>query len=385
MPPVPIREGAKQAVTRLRLSRPEGDLIVRRAYAGNGKTQLTVESPEGAKYARPQEMLDGLIGAIGFDPHAFTRLDQRKQAEQLRRLVGLDFSELQTARAQAYERRTAVNREVATLKAKLAALPKHDDAPEAEASLAELMTEMRRREAINKENAKAREDWDDAENRVTTLNDEVEQRKAELKLAQERLAQAVEARDNAVTKAEALRVKAVDLLDADVAEMQRRIESVGETNAKVRANRDRAEVERLLADAVDASEKLSAEIEACDSDRNSLMAAAAWPVEGLGFDEFGGVTFHGRPFAQASSAEQLRVSLAMGMALNPQLRVLIIRDGSLIDDDTMSVIRDAVAANDFQVWVEVVRPDGRGCSVVIEEGQVTDTIAAHAESEAVAT
>ncbi|NGZ99664.1 hypothetical protein G5V59_02720 [Nocardioides sp. W3-2-3] len=47
------------------------------------------------------------------------------------------------------------------------------------------------------------------------------------------------------------------------------------------------------------------------------LAKATFPVDGLGFDD-DGVTYQGVPFAQASSAEQIRVSLAMAMSLNPQ-------------------------------------------------------------------
>ena len=43
------------------------------------------------------------------------------------------------------------------------------------------------------------------------------------------------------------------------------------------------------------------------------------------------VTYNNVPFDQCSSSEQLRVSLAMGLALNPKLKVILIRDGSLLD------------------------------------------------------
>ena len=98
------------------------------------------------------------------------------------------------------------------------------------------------------------------------------------------------------------------------------------------------------------------------------MAEAAWPVDGLGFDESTGVvTFNGRPFSQASSAEQIRVSLAMGMSANAGLRTLFIRDGSLLDGDTMATIKQQVEAKGYQVFVEVVKSDD--CSLVISEGR----------------
>ena len=59
------------------------------------------------------------------------------------------------------------------------------------------------------------------------------------------------------------------------------------------------------------------------------------PVEGLGFGA-GIVTFNGLPFDQASTAEQLRVSVAIAMAANPKLRVLRIKHGNDLDADNLA-------------------------------------------------
>ena len=59
----------------------------------------------------------------------------------------------------------------------------------------------------------------------------------------------------------------------------------------------------------------------------------------------------------------------MGMALNPKLRVLMIKDGSLLDADSLQAIRDQVAEGDFQLWLEIVNPDDP-TAVIIEDGQV---------------
>ena len=91
-------------------------------------------------------------------------------------------------------------------------------------------------------------------------------------------------------------------------------------------------------------------------------------MDGLGFDE-DGVTYNGIPFAQASSAEQIRVSLAMAMALNPELKVLRIKDGSLLDGDAMEAIREQIVERDFQLWIERVGDADAG-AVIIEDGEV---------------
>lgn len=79
--------------------------------------------------------------------------------------------------------------------------------------------------------------------------------------------------------------------------------------------------------------------------------------------------FNGVPFVQASAAERLKVSVAMAMALNPELRVICIRDASLLDDDSKRALMALAEEHDYQIWYEVVG-DGGEVGVVIEDGEV---------------
>jgi len=92
------------------------------------------------------------------------------------------------------------------------------------------------------------------------------------------------------------------------------------------------------------------------------------PVEGLAFDP-DGVTYQGVPFSQCSAAEQMRVSMAVALAMNPSLRVCLIRDGSLLDSDSLEIIREMAEAADAQVWLERVS-EGADCQVIIEDGAI---------------
>ncbi|TXH49489.1 MAG: hypothetical protein E6Q97_22580 [Desulfurellales bacterium] len=94
------------------------------------------------------------------------------------------------------------------------------------------------------------------------------------------------------------------------------------------------------------------------------------PIPGLGFSE-SEVTLNGIPLSQSSSAEQLRVGLAIAIAANPNMKVMLIRDGSLLDDDSLRLVEESAKAAGAQVWVEMVGRDGQ-CSVVIEDGAVKE-------------
>ena len=61
----------------------------------------------------------------------------------------------------------------------------------------------------------------------------------------------------------------------------------------------------------------------------------------------------------------------MAMALNPELRVIRILDGSLLDRDNLALIAEAAAEHDYQVWIERVSDDSP-TAVVIEDGEVVE-------------
>ena len=116
---------------------------------------------------------------------------------------------------------------------------------------------------------------------------------------------------------------------------------------------------------------MTEQIEKWEEKKKDVLNSIQWPINGLGFDTAGGVTFDGIPFEQCSSAEQLRVSVAIGLALNPKLKILLIRDGSLLDDNSLAAIANQAAEADAQVWIERVG-DKDPTAVVIEDGSVRE-------------
>jgi hypothetical protein len=340
----PIRDGEDHAMVELDL----GELLVTRHWEGD-KTTLRVESG-GARYPSPQAMLNALVGRLSFDPLEFTRLSGREQLAALLELVDLDIDldAIAAERGQLYEQRTEIGREGKRLDGHLATLGRVEDAPAAEESASQLISEMRAAEAlIQRQQADVfdRGAWG---HKIDALEDQLAEARAELAKAEERIA------GHQPTP--------------DVKALEERLDQVEATNAAVRRNAERAQVGQDLTKHRAAYEQLTYEINELDQRKAAALAAAQFPVDGLGFDEQG-VTFHGIPFSQASAAEQIRVSLGMAMALNPKLRVIRILDGSLLDGDNLALIEEMAKANDYQIWVERVG-DADAAAVIIEDGEV---------------
>ena len=162
-------------------------------------------------------------------------------------------------------------------------------------------------------------------------------------------------------RAEAARVAAAANRDAQ------RI--ADETNAKVRANAARAQQAAKVKELRAAYSAKTAEIEGIDTERTAMLAAATFPVAGLGFGNDGGITFGGFPLAQASGADRVRVAMGIALAANPTIRVVLIRDAALLDDDSMALVAALADEAGAQVWLERVRTDDTG-AVIVTDGAV---------------
>lgn len=369
-PTEPIRRGEAKARVSVEL---DDGMVVERRWTASG-SRLEVRTKEGAVFKTPQKLLDGLVGKLSFDPLAFLRLKPQEQAETLRRLAGVDFSLLDGKRRAAYDARTGANRQVAQLRARLAAMPEVE-APAELVSAPELLAEQQRRSEVRTANERKREKLEEARRSFQRLLDDIERFKAEAaKLEQELLvarntvARLERARDEEREQGSALRAEVEQLVDPDLQEIPAKLREVEQVNERVRAKRARAAAAGELAQAEAEAAKLEAEIAGVDEQKAEALRQAHFPVDGLAFTE-AGVTLGGLPLEQASSAEQLRVSLAMGIALNPKLKVLLIRDGSLLDEASLRLVAEMAERSGVQVWIEIVSTEGAG-GVVIEDGQV---------------
>ena len=382
-PPKVIREGERAAKVVLELE----DIIVERRWTANDRSTLEVRSKEGAKYPSPQSMLDRLVGDLSFDPLAFIRLPAEKQVHTFARLVGFDLGEWEARRRGVFDERTAVNRELSSLQARLAAAPKPEGDPKPVdpnallEEMGQLMEKDRQRALAERTVDAAQAALADGARELARANDNIARLEREL----------VEAREAALGWESGNGRRAERLLDAKKAldawpdtapemdRVKRELAGVERTNALARQAADHAalagDVERRAA----SSKLLTDRIAELDVQRTSTMAAAKLPVEGLGFGE-AGLTLNGIPIEQASTSEQLKVSVAMGLALNPKLRVLLVRDASLLDPASMETLTRMAAEADAQVWCEVVGDAGVG--IVIEDGAVRAAPAASEDGPA---
>jgi energy-coupling factor transporter ATP-binding protein EcfA2 len=382
----PIRRGATEAHIKLDL----GQLKVTRTFkavdGGHYTTTITVENDEGARFPSPQKVLDSLLGELSFDPLAFTRMKPADQFETLKRFVpGIDFAAIAAANKTDYDKRTDANRRAKELRAQAAGLALPQEQIPGRIDEAKLVADL---EAAGEHNAdierrRARRQQAQADiDRQTEIAAAYRANAAELR-------RKADAEDAKAAEHEAsvagLKVKleeAPALPDPiDTTALRDSISQARTVNERIdRAQRARQERERLTREATEfeaQSAALTAAIKKRDDDKTAAIATAQMPIEGVGFGD-GHVLMRGVPFDQASDAEQLRASIAIAAAMNPKLRVIRVRDGSLLDDDAMVLLAEFANAHDLQIWIERVDSSGR-VGFVLEDGHLKSDAAADAK------
>jgi hypothetical protein len=362
-PVKPVRQGEEMAIIRLDL----GEIVVTRIFTDDGTTRLKVTNADGsATFSSGQTMLDQLVGHISFDPLAFARLKPEEQADELRKLVDIDIDLDEFAQAQKadYQERRDINRDAKALEARLDAIPlvdKPETLPDRQALVDELTNAAEHNSAVQRENERrlaVRHKKGGLVDQIGVLED----RLADLKAQAQKVGEEIAGFDESPVPH-----------PVDVDELRERIAQADQIAAIAQQIREREGLTTQHAELVTKSDQLSARMNEREARRKAAIAAAKMPVEGLALeideDNRLSVTLNGIPFSQASSAEQLKVSTAIAMAANPKLRVLRVKDGSLLDKNSLATLRQMAADNDFQIWGEFVG-EGEGVGVIMESGKV---------------
>lgn len=407
-----LRRGEKRGHVTIDL----GDFKLTRTWKRNDNGRLKIEAGAGVKAPTTQKLLDKLYERIAFDPFAWalkgrTGPGQKEQREDLIRIAKLpiDLEGNMRDRAARYAERREVGRERDALKARAEAIPEPPEGtPDEAVDVGELVVDFQEAVRRNSEHRALLRDVDEAARHLQRAEEIVEQEKAsraarladmereyaawleEVEREKKRRERAIKEFKDAGPAAIGTKIEAVERAQkaleeareaadeapevVDTEAIKERIDTAKETNARVAQKRDKRELQAAHEKTAEQYEYLSAEIEKLDAERTTALENAELPIPGLGFDD-DGVTLDGIPFNQLAQSVRLRISVAMAMALNrpenggPNLRVMLVRDGALLDEEHLAMLIAMCKEKDYQVWIETVGENAQ-CSIVMEDGAV---------------
>lgn len=359
VPEKPIRDGADKGVINIDLGAYKVTRTFKAKEDGSFTKAVTITTADGIKASNPTEILKGIVGDLTFDPLAFVDMKPDAQVKALRSLVpGFDFAANDKAIKDAFEARTAVNRRVGELEVQVSAIEVPEDAPLAAVSFSDLTDELQaaldHNSSVDRMERQAREH----ENTVRVTEELVADLKSRLKEAEQALE---ELRD--IELGEIPERKDIDAIRERIGDVER----LNGLHAKrARKEQLQAELDQKLAE----SAALTEQVEAGRKAAADAVRAAQLPVEGLEITE-DSILLNGQPFSQASGAGQLRASVAIAAAMSPKLRIIRVREGSLLDRESMALLAGFAELHDMQIWVETVASD-RPSAIVIEDGHVLE-------------
>jgi len=343
----PIREGEEEAEVVLEID----NFIVSRYWKNNKTSKLTiVDKNVGIIPKSPQSVLDSFIGKLAFDPLEFSQLDSREQRDLLFEALGLKkiLKKIDEKRNFFYEKRGVINKDIKTFEGQLKGLkqPKKD-LPKKIISISDLSKKLEKSKEFNYE-------LDLYKNKIKENLEAIKNLKFELK--------------NRETDIKILKEKVKGLKPLNTVLLREDIENAEKLNTEIREAEKYIQIEKYKIEKEAESKKLTKDITDLDKNKLKLLKEKEMPIKGLTIDEVE-VSYKNIPFNQLSSSEQLKVSMAMAMAMNPKLRVIRITDGSLLDDDNMKVIEDMASKFDYQIWLERVAVD-EFADIVLVDGEI---------------
>lgn len=388
LPPSLIRQGQKRGHIRIETNT---HIITRRLDDKGGALQIEAKDTNTLVKA-PDDWLEAIAGELGFDPLKFMRLKPEEQFAVLKTLVPLDedVDQLENQNADDAETITKRKAEMKRLEATREHITVDSALPEQPIDIDALLAEARAVGAHNREieeQERTRENERRERDQFVRSIEDRTQRINQLRAELDRLDKANEAESQELGKRNAA-ISAWEPLPAlkDRAKLDDQISEASSTNNRITTNNtnreQRAKFDAEIEGIRDELETLSDTIRERKLTISRTLEKAKFPIPGLSFETqeegSGGrerknpkkvVTYHGLPLSDASSGEQIRVSTAIGMAGKPELRFLLIREGSLLDDNGMAILEEMAHENDWQILVEVVDQSGK-VGVYLEDGEV---------------
>lgn len=354
--------------------------------AATGKGRLIVKNANGEVIKSQANTMKALLKSISLDPLEFARATAATQVAMLKEITGLDFTELDLKKGKIKDDKAIVN---ASLKAKLNDLETHGMSEEDMRKYSKPVEVAPINEELNSIGKKIT-DWNDLNNRVIKhqetiegLDNAISIKERDIISAKEKIEELqllIEVKKAGIEDDKRQKAEAEKKLTAgrewqkknptpptsheillrleEANEHNKKYDKVQELIAKHNAvEKDKAEIEKL--------NSLSKDI---DKEKKELLSKANIPVEGLTFDS-DGVYINGIPFnsKDLNTAQQIEYGVKIAMALNPDLRLIIIQDGSLLDNNTTAEVFKACTEKGYQLLIERVRPEGGDTELIFME------------------
>jgi len=359
--PMRIRRGEEKAVVKVDL----GELAIIRTETHKSET-LKVVNEKGFEYSQPQTMLESLYQPIAFDPLDFLKLKPKEQYDILLSLLELpeDPKKIDEERKQIYDKRTELNREFKFLDNQLKALPvPTGDIPDEPIDNSSIQNKIAEIDKIKTNRIELKNCIDIDMGELNDLECNIDEMERELENNKNRVIEL-----KALISVKEAAYNNFKFPDASI--IQAEIDRINELNKQVDNKQKYTKLSTEVGNKDIEIDMLTKQIEAFDTKKVDMLSQAKFPIKGLSVaDER--ILYKDIPLSQCSSTERLFVSTAIPMAINPNLRIILLREASMLDSDHLKFMEKLAEKRDFVILAEIVDESGKGeKGIVIEDGGI---------------
>jgi hypothetical protein len=387
VPDKAIKEGEERGSIELEIGGVLRDKLVRYTVGmyfspENSKGRLSVTNDEDGQLPNTRTAISDLVGVIGFDMMDFIRLGKtkdgrvskpgvREQIEILKKLMPQEVIEklyaLDKEHEKAYSDRAEINKDI---KYKSTMLEGHGysqediekysevkDASKVKESMSNLSSEIEKHSGVVSKLEGKKSEFVLLEGTIARLTAELEKAKKD----KESLSAEIKAGEVWLEKN----------TKPDIDTLSKELEEINAHNEKHKGVVELEKSKESLGDSVKQATDITNRLSAIKDEKKAIFGNNPLPVKGLTFDDEQ-IMLKGLPLndGQINTATLIGIGCRIGMAMNPNLRLMIIKDGSLLDQKTLNFILKICEDKGYQVLIEMVDQEGGDLSVQFTEDYI---------------
>lgn len=381
IPMEPIQEGEERAQVEIKIGGVLGGEMVQYTLAtyfteANKKGRVVIMDGEDTVLTGGRNLIDSIVGNIGFDIFEFIKLGKtpqgrpsekgvREQIDILKELMPLEgleaLHEVEVKATALADERSSINTDIKYLTENL----KHDlsdeeiekfskkkDAQPIKDKMSKIGDEI---EAWNLQATKKKK----CDEYVREAPGDIESIEKEIKELQDTLAESKRKLAKAKISAPIYAKYFVDNPEKpSISKLQEELEGIASHNSSCDIVKELDEMNEALRDNKERYEAKGLALKEIKNEKKEVFSKFPLPVANLEFDE-NTITYKGLPLngEQINTASLIGIGVKISMAMNPNLRLMIIKDGSLLDASMTKTVLKMCDKYDYQLLIEKVSED----------------------------
>lgn len=364
----PVRDGEKESEVILSLC----DIEIVRKVDTNDRWQVLFRRNGRVETSKVQDRLDTLVSRMTFDPSFLwdSKVTEKDRVKLFLDAIGVDISDLEAKRQDAYDRRRDLGRDITRLKGWLDQNPLEMDAPDEEVDVEALSKELQEGHKTNRAKENTLTEVERNHEKYLDLKLKLAGIRAKIKELQDQEKYILETGKALKAEMETLETRAQNMPEIDTETIAEALRNATDTNRKYRDAQERKATGEELAKAEAEHAAQEKAIGLCDTEKQQRLKTAKLPLPGLTATEEG-LYLDGHPISRACGRDRLTLGICVAAAkADPDLPLVCCDGGEQFDAAWLPHIEDL--AEQYGIVV-VLTTSSTGhnalCTIIMQGGQ----------------